>query len=132
MKHRNKYYNEKVLTAEIPLQDGKRETIIQWLYDCHLVEWYSTYLLRLPLSGKDMMDKIQELYLMICEVPQSKWDSLYEQGKFSISAYVTGIIHQQLISTTSSTYKRYNRYRKNEITQDENFWIINEESDEEE
>lgn len=131
MKKKNKYYQEKVLTGELPLQDGKRDTIIKWLYDCHLVEWYSTYLLRLPLTSKDMQDKIQELYLMICEIPQEKWDFLYMQGKFSISAYVTGIIHQQLISTTSSIYKKYKNYRNHEITQDENFWIINEQSDEE-
>ena len=131
MKQRNKYYKERVLTAELDLQDGKRETIIKWLYDCHIVEWYATYLLRLPLTAKDMQDKIQEIYLIICEIPQEKWDYLYMQGKFSVSAYVTGIIHQQLISTTSTIFKKYKNYRNHYITQDENFWIINEQSNEE-
>lgn len=122
MKKTNKYYDKTVLTSVIPLKDGKRDTIINWLYDVHLVEWYATYLLSKSMDDDDTQDKIQTIWEQICMIPQDKWDYLYEQGKYSISAYVTGIIHQQLISDSSECYKLYNRHSERFITQDENFW----------
>lgn len=105
---------------QTPLKDGKRDTIVQWIYDIHVVEWYSTYLLRLPL--KRIEDKAQEIYVEICSIPQSKWNELYNQGKIAIADYVTGIVHQQLISNTSKVYKKYNKHEQRELTQDELFW----------
>ena len=60
---------------------------------------------------------------MICEVPQEKWDKLYEQGKMSISAYVTGIIQQQVVSTNSRIYKLLGKHKAMEIIKKEEFWI---------
>lgn len=126
MKRKNKYYDKIVTTNATPLVNGDRDTIIKFIYDIHLIEWYTTYLLRQKITGRDVQDKIQEIYLMICEIPQEKWDDLYEQGKYSITAYVTGLIHQQLISQTSYIYKKYKKYRDlNKIT--DNFWDENEE-----
>ena len=122
MRRANKYYQERVLTREIPLKDGNRDTIIKWIYDCHLVEWYSTYLLCKTLEDEDTKDKIQSIWEEICAIPQDKWDYLYEQGKYSVSAYITGIVHQQLISDSSKVYNLYNKYSKTFITQDEKFW----------
>ena len=119
---RNKYYTERVLTSEIPLKDGKRDTILQWLYDTHLVEWYVTYLLQRKLSSHDVEDKIQEIYLMLAEITQEKWTELYNQGIPSVSAYAAGLIHSQIVSSSSKIYKTYNLYKTMEITQDETFW----------
>lgn len=119
---RNKYYTERVLTSEITLKDGKRDTILQWLYDTHLVEWYVTYLLHRKLSSHDVEDKIQEIYLMLAEITQEKWTELYNQGIPSVSAYAAGLIHRQIVSSSSKIYKTYNLYKTMEITQDETFW----------
>lgn len=119
-KPKNRYYSNRVLMEQTPLKDGKRDTIVQWIYDIHVVEWYSTYLLRLPL--KRIEDKVQEIYVEICSIPQSKWNELYNQGKIAIADYVTGIVHQQLISNTSKVYKKYNKHEQRELTQDELFW----------
>lgn len=118
---KNKWYNEPVLTEVLPLESSDRDTIIKWIYDIHIVEWYSTYLLKKAID-EDLEDKIQEIYLMICELPQEKLNELYNQGKYAISAYVTGIIHQQLYSTTSDIYYKYGKYNLTELTQDELFW----------
>ena len=67
-------------------------------------------------------DRIQELFLMICEIPEEKWKGLYAQGQYAISAYVTGIIHQQIISVNSAIYKKYTKYEAIETIQDELFW----------
>jgi len=122
MKHRNRFYNERVRTAELKLVSGDRDSIIKWIYDTHLVEWYTTFLLKYPIDAPFVTDKIQEIYLILCEKSQETWDKLYAQGQYAISAYVTGIIHQQIISVNSNCYKKYNKVNKTEITQDEEFW----------
>ena len=118
---KNKYYSEPVLTEKIPLETSDRDTVIKWIYDIHIVEWYSTYLLKKKIDD-DLADKIQEIYLMLCEIGQDKWNELFEQGKFAISAYVTGVIHQQLYSSTSAIFYKYGKYNTTELTQDELFW----------
>lgn len=119
---RNKFFDDRVHTGEIPLKDGNRDTIVQWIYDIRIVEWYTTYLLHRRIEELDVEDKIQEIYAMICDIPQEKWDELYEQGRFSISAYVTGIVHQQIVSSTSRVYFKYNRYLEIMKTMDDLFW----------
>lgn len=119
---KNNYYEFKVLSADLPLKSDKKDDIIQWIYDIHIVEWYTTYLLKKTMENEEVQDKIQEIYLMICEVPQKRWNELYSQGRFAISGYVTGIIHQQLISKTSKIYKKYGKYNETFQTKDDVFW----------
>ena len=119
---RNWFCDKRVLTKEIPLKSGKRDDIVQWIYDINIIPWYTTYLLKRPLNSCDVQDKIQELYLEICSVPQEKWDDLYEQGVYSISAYVSGLIHRQIVSDTSKVYMKYNRYRERFVTMEDSFW----------
>lgn len=119
---KNNYYEFKVLSADLPLKSDKKDDIIRWIYDIHIVEWYTTYLLKKTMENEEVQDKIQEIYLMICEVPQKRWNELYSQGRFAISGYVTGIIHQQLISKTSKIYKKYGKYNETFQTKDDIFW----------
>lgn len=119
---KNIYYNGYVKTGEIPLKDSKIETIVQWLYDTHLVEWYVTYLLKKRLEDEDVEDKIQDIYVYVMETPQEKWDDLFEQGQFSVSGYVTGIIHQQLITDNSKIYRKYNKHHQIETRMDDVWW----------
>lgn len=122
MEKKNKYYNEYVLTEQLPLNSSNRDEVLKWIYDIHIVEWYTTYLLHKRVDDLDTQDKIGDIYLMIAEKPQSVWDDLFEQGKYAISAYVAGIIHHQIVSDNSAVYKRYEKYKKTEITQDDLFW----------
>lgn len=122
-KVKNKYYNEWVHTADLDLPNGDRETILTWIYNSHLVEWYSTYILQKPYEDDLVQDLIGELYLFICEVSEEKWKELYQQGKFAISGYVTGIIKQQVYSDSSKIYYKYYKHAKKEIIMDEDFWI---------
>ena len=43
---KNKYYPYKVKTGELPLTSGEKDVVIKWIYDTHLVEWYTTYLMK--------------------------------------------------------------------------------------
>lgn len=121
---KNRYYSKCVKTGEIPLKDGNVNTIVKWLYDTHLVEWYVTFLLKKTLDSEDVEDKCQEIYLMILETPQEKWDKLYAQGQFIVSAYVTGIIHQQVISVNSKVWKYYGKHHEREMRMNDEFWKV--------
>lgn len=121
-KVKNKYYNEWVHTADIPLKDGNRETILDWIYRTNIVPWYATYILQKPYDDDEVQDLIGELYLIICEVWEGKWKMLYEQGKFAISGYVTGIIKQQLYSDSSDIYYKFYKHAMKEIIMDDDFW----------
>ncbi len=121
-KKKNRYYNEWVHTADLELPDGSRNSILTWIYQTHIVEWYSTYILQKPYENDLVQDLIGELYLIICEINDEKWNDLYQQGKFAISGYVTGIIKQQLYSDSSKIYYKYFKNTNKEITMDEDFW----------
>ena len=121
-KVKNKYYKELVHTADMDLPSGDRETVLTWIYNTHLVEWYSTYILQKPYEDDLVQDLIGELYLIICEIKEEKWKELYAQGQYAVSAYVTGIIHQQIISVNSAIYKKYTKHEAIETIQDELFW----------
>ena len=126
-KTKNRWYNEWVHTADLELVNGDKDTIIKWLYKSNLVPWYVTYILEKPIDDDYVQDCIGELYLMICEIEQDKWNKLYEQGKMAVSAYVTGIIRQQVISTNSRIYKLLGKHKAMEINKSEEFWIRYEE-----
>lgn len=119
---KNKYYPYKVKTSELPLTSDERDVVIKWIYDTHLVEWYTTYLMKKSIEEDGVEDRIQELFLMICEIPEEKWKELYVQGQYAVSAYVTGIIHQQIISVNSAIYKKYGKHEAIEKTQSDLFW----------
>ena len=117
---RNKYYPYRCMTAEIELKDGNRDTILKWLHDTHLLEWYGTYIRQTSLHNIE--DEIQEIWRILCEFPQERWDKIYAQGQANVSAYVTGIIHQQLISHTSEVYKKYDKVWMREPLMDDEWW----------
>lgn len=122
-KVKNKYYNEWVHTADLDLSDGSRDSILTWIYKTNLVPWYTTYILQKPYEDNLVQDLIGELYLIICEIKEEKWNELYQQGKFAISGYVTGIVKQQLWSDSSTIYYKYYKYYNRNITMDEDFWL---------
>lgn len=122
-KVKNKYYNEWVHTADLDLSDGSRDSILTWIYKTNLVPWYATYILQKPYEDDLVQDLIGELYLIICEIKEEKWNELYQQGKFAISGYVTGIVKQQLWSDSSTIYYKYYKYYNRNITMNEDFWL---------
>lgn len=115
-------YSVKTNGTYIKPKSGNRDDIIKWLYDIKIVENKTTSILKKPADDEDVADLIQELYLILCEITQDKWDELYEQGDYIITAYVSSLIYQQLISDTSDIYYKYSRYKNTQKTMDESFW----------
>lgn len=122
-RYRNRYYPNRVLTEEIPLKNGDRDTILKWINDIHIVEWYTTYLLQQYIDEPYVEDKIQDLWVALCKKTQAEWDKIYVQGFYSVSAYVAGLIHRQVRSGTSLMYKKYQRYDNMFVNKDDEFWL---------
>lgn len=101
-------------------KSGQRDDIIQWLIESCFIE---NYIIKLaPYSENNIDDKIQDIYLLILEIPQSKWDDLVRQGFSAIKAYLSGLIHRQIRSISSSTYATYDLYSKRQARQSAYFW----------
>lgn len=122
-KKRNRYYDEWVHTADLPLNSSDRDVVIEWLYKSNLIPWYVTYLYELPIEHSLVQESIGELWLIISEVKQEKWNELYEQGKMCVSAYVTGIIRQQVVSLNSRIYHKIVKPSSMEGVRSEQYWV---------
>lgn len=89
----------------------KRDDIIDWLTKTQFVDCYTIKLIGNDDTSVD--DVIQDIYLDILEMSQEDWDKLTRQGYGAIRAYISGMIHRQVCSSTSPTYYKYRRYNQN-------------------
>lgn len=128
-RRRNKYYDEWVHTADLPLESSDRDTILTWLYKSNIVPWYVTYLMEKTIDNPDVQDYIGEIYLMLAEITQEKWDELFAQGKFAVSGYVTGIIKFQICSMHSKIWTKYAKRAEKEKIMNDEFWTTYDEEE---
>ena len=90
-------------------KSSKRDDIIEWLQQIGLVDNYIKKLEYGDIDEETLQDIIQEIWLYICEIDQSKWDNLYYQGATSIKAYISGLIYRHIHSNSSLIYYKYKR-----------------------
>lgn len=60
------------------------------------------------VSPKYFDDFVQEIYLILLEYDQEKFEAIYEKG--DINFFLTRIIKNQWCSTTSPFYRKYRKY----------------------
>lgn len=102
--HNTKLYN----ISHMKPKSNSREDILQYLWDIGLVNNYIKKLEYETIDEETLQDIIQEIWLMICELPEEKITSLYKnQGKTGLTAYMSGVIYRQIHSKTSPIYKKY-------------------------
>ena len=80
-----------------------------------LVNWYTTYLMKKPITAELVQEYIQEIWVQIAEIPQTKWDDLYDQGKAAITAFVSALIHNNCISVNSKAFRHIRKPTLNEV-----------------
>lgn len=82
-----------------------RDEILKELYECEFVEKYT----REKLKQQDYLDDyIQEVWQIICEIPEKKLVELYKQENSinGVRKYVAGIICRTVHSQTSGAYMK--------------------------
>lgn len=105
----------------------KRDDIITWLIHTQFVDNYIIKLIGNDDTSVD--DVIQDIYLDILEMKQEDWDRLTRQGYAAIRAYVSGMIHRQICSSTSPTYYKYRRYNQNRSSIDDQYKLTDDYED---
>lgn len=120
MKQINYNYNKKV-DSEVRPKSSKMQDIVEWVYKTHLVEYYVTLNFNKPMTNPDCQDYCQEIYLQLCEIPQEKWDEVWEYGFIGLRGYVCQLIKNNNISETSVAYRSIRRSVKD--------WLIYESFD---
>lgn len=68
-----------------------------------------------PLTNELVQEYIQEIWVQIAEIPQAKWDDLYDQGKAAITAFISALIHNNCISVKSKAYRHIRKPKLNEV-----------------
>ena len=85
---------------------GRNEIILE-LYKSEFVPKY-VHVVAHPTDADNMDDIIAEIWLMICKIDDSRLLAIYNDGGMGqIYRYVSGMIWNQLRSTSSAYYKRY-------------------------
>ena len=112
----------KEIQYSLPKSPDKKD-IIEWLIKSHFVE---NYIIKLCSNNDvDIVDDvIQEIYLMLCEIPQERWDEITYQGYGAIKAYTSGLICRQVVSNTSIIYNKFKKCKKIEYKVSPDVWKI--------
>ena len=82
---------------------GTRDEILQELYDCEFVEKYTREKCK---QQEYLEDYIQEVWVIICQIPEEKLQELYmqENNINGVRRFVAGIICRTVASQTSEAY----------------------------
>lgn len=122
--HYTKRLYARTWQKDLKPKSSKVQDIVIWAEKSKIVEYHICAYSKRSLDDEQAhnADKVQEIYLIMMETPQEKWDNLYEQGISQLKAYVIGMIRNQIYSDKSSLYIKYNRYDKMELKSDNLFW----------
>lgn len=86
-----------------------------------LVELYNTefvdkYVRERSICKNDIEDKINDIWVIICDIPEQRLIDFYKQGGINkIRQFVSGIISRQCCSVNSKIYQTYDRYKTDEF-----------------
>lgn len=108
--------------APFPEDEYDREKIMQYLIDTNLVEWYVTKLLKKRIEEYSVQEYIQECWLQILQIKDDMLKDLWYQGHPAVTAYVSSLIKQTVISVESPAYYRVFKANKRLIHVDTEVW----------
>lgn len=88
-----------------------REKVLKYLYDSNFVKYFVKKLLYPEDIENLYEDYLQEVWFALCEVPESKWQELYNRRDnqdefYDIRNWVSVLIRNTVRSTTSSAYRK--------------------------
>lgn len=99
-----------------------RQNLLQYIYDLNLVPAYTRKLAN--SSDWGIIDDItQDIWLQICEVPETKWHELLGQGTKNdsmkaVRGYLSGLIYRNVKSVNSKVYNHLKKHQVREILTD--------------
>lgn len=116
---KQRQYLKKLWTPPV---NNDADTIMKWLYDRGLIQNYVRKLEYETIDDETIQDEIQEIWLMVLE-KKDYFKTLYdEQGITGLTAVISGLVHRQVHSNTSTVYNKYKRDYKRFIHISEQCW----------
>ena len=106
-----------------------REKVLKYLYDCGYVKYYVKKLMY-PEDIEDLYeDYLQEVWFALCEVPEGKWQELYNRRPnqdefYDIRNWVSVLIRNTIRSTTSAAYRKLKKQKTVAENIDDGEWEI--------
>lgn len=84
---------------------SRKDEILQELHDCEFVEKYSREKCK---QQEYLEDYIQEVWLILCQIPEERLIKLYEQDNSinGVRRFAAGVICRTVASQTSDAYYR--------------------------
>lgn len=89
--------------------DKSRDEILDELYKTGFVENYVKQLAKAN-DIEFLDDEKQEIWLIICKIPDKRIIELYNGDINNVRKFVSGVIHRQMKSVTSSIHTKYRRH----------------------
>ena len=93
-----------------------RDKVLKYLYDCGYVKYFVKKLMYSEDIEDLYNDYLQEVWFALCEVPESKWQELYNRRDnqdefYDIRNWVSVLIRNTVRSTTSSAYRKLKKQK---------------------
>lgn len=85
-----------------------RELILKKIIETNFIPSYIRKLAH-PTDEQFLEDIEQDVFLILCSMSDEKLNEIYNGEIKNLRGYVSGIIHRQIKSTTSSYYRTYKR-----------------------
>ena len=93
-----------------------RDIILDYLIKSNFVESYTKKLVY-PSDKESLQDDfLQEVWLQICEIPEKKWEELYNRRTnqdefYDIRNWLSVLIRNTVVSTTSAAFRKLKKQR---------------------
>ena len=88
-----------------------RDKVLKYLYESGFVQFYTKKLLYHEDINDLYEDYLQEVWLQICEIPEKKWEELYNKRDnqdefYDIRNWLSVLIRNTVVSTTSAAFRK--------------------------
>lgn len=88
-----------------------RDKVLKYLYKSGFVQFYTKKLLYREDINDLYEDYLQEVWLQICEIPEKKWEELYNKRDnqdefYDIRNWLSVLIRNTVVSTTSAAFRK--------------------------
>ena len=93
-----------------------RDIILDYLIKSNFVESYTKKLVY-PSDKESLQDDfLQEVWLQICEIPEKKWEELYNRRTnqdefYDIRNWLSVLIRNTVVSTTSAAFRKLKKQK---------------------
>lgn len=99
-----------------------REELINYIINTNLVEWYTCKLFKKTVDDYYVQEYIQEIWVQILQLSDDKLRQLWNQGYPAVTAFISTIIKNNVISVKSPSYMHIKNHLDKYIHVDNDVW----------